>query len=412
MTTALAVSATSAVNGDEGRAPGLLAQLPATELAREISFVSQVVSRRPPIPVLSGVMLTAEHGGLRATAHDYELSATAVTPAAGARGRALLPAGQLLKMLRAIGKADVTVRTDDGSATITGAGVEYHVPVLPAAEWPSPHAGTDHLVAILPLTARQRLRRTLVALSDDQTLPVLTSVHLHVHDGALAAACTDRYRLVIADALAPALATDGGWVLPGRAALLAMRYLPIKEDLQVLVSNEPVSTGGPVPRTTARPNGLMQLEAGHRSITASLVAGEYPKVRGLTPDDPSWSVTFDRLDLLTALRQVSVVARVPLTLSPRPGQSAVRVSAADTADRTLSAEERAAASSAHKDVEAADVDGELIQASFSQQYLIDALLSTPGDAVTVVGTLPTKPIVIRSNDDPATSHLVMPVRRG
>lgn len=66
-------------------------------LSEAVAWVVRGLSNRPPVPVLAGVLLTAdEEGTLTLSAYDYEVSATVTVEAEVTEGGQVLVLGRLL----------------------------------------------------------------------------------------------------------------------------------------------------------------------------------------------------------------------------------------------------------------------------------------------------------------------------
>jgi DNA polymerase-3 subunit beta len=82
----------------------------ADALADAAGFAAKAISARPPVPVLSGLLIEAQQGGLRISGFDYERSArTQVAADVTDPGTVLLQGKMFTDIIRKFGKKLVTV---------------------------------------------------------------------------------------------------------------------------------------------------------------------------------------------------------------------------------------------------------------------------------------------------------------
>src|SRR6478735_8974740 len=94
--------------------------LTADALADAAAYASKGISPRPPVPVLSGLLIEAQQGGLRISGFDYEKSArTQVAADVTEPGTVLLQGRMFTDIIRKFGRKTVTVSVDERRATLT-----------------------------------------------------------------------------------------------------------------------------------------------------------------------------------------------------------------------------------------------------------------------------------------------------
>lgn len=368
------------------------------EFVGALRHVAWAVPRRAPLPVLAGVMLSAATGTLDVLAHDYVTGARHIVTAPGARGEALVEARRLAAMVRALPRGcDVAFAAEGQALRISGGGVDYTLPALPADDYPEPKLPERNasLIVVLEAAEFQSLARVCAAAGRDETLPVLTAVSVEAGPDGLTFAATDRYRLAVATGDGPGLGTEPVQrLVPARliqraAALFKTGHVSLTVDSE-----------------------RVDLSSGPAVLGSAVLAGAYPKYRSLFPAELPTTVTLAAAELAEAVHQVGVAIdrHTPLRVLIEPGKVTLRGGADD--DPTYSP-------TAVKVVDA-DVAGVTpVNVALNPSYLLDMLPKAPEAMVRIqlprqverAGHLSVaSPIVAQDPADDSLRQLLMPVR--
>ena len=327
--------------------------------------MARAVSAKPSHPILSGVLLTAGAGTLKATGYDLELGITSTIDASiETEGRAVLPYRTLLELTSRMEATEaISLAIDGAQLKLTSTSGSYSLTVEDAADYPQLPA-----VAVSDdYTDLSALAAVLPAASSDAAKQVLTGVHMHAALGNLRIAATDGHRLSIVNIESTALFSA---IIPARCLAL------IKQPAAIAFDNQHVS---------------LTLVDGTTIISRTL-AGTYPNVQQLIPETFDYSITINRVQLLNALQRVSVI-----------GTSVIKLDA-QSKTLTLSAEV-----DANSGIESIAVTGSLPLLAFNPTYLIDGLRSFHSDNVTINANSGTAPVILKS-DTPGQTYLIMPVQ--
>ena len=336
-----------------------------SELSHLLKTVARAVSAKPSHPILSGVLLTAGAGTLKATGYDLELGITSTIDASiETEGRAVLPYRTLLELTSRMEATEaISLAIDGAQLKLTSTSGSYSLTVEDAADYPQLPA-----VAVSDdYTDLSALAAVLPAASSDAAKQVLTGVHMHAALGNLRIAATDGHRLSIVNIESTALFSA---IIPARCLAL------IKQPAAIAFDNQHVS---------------LTLVDGTTIISRTL-AGTYPNVQQLIPETFDYSITINRVQLLNALQRVSVI-----------GTSVIKLDA-QSKTLTLSAEV-----DANSGIESIAVTGSLPLLAFNPTYLIDGLRSFHSDNVTINANSGTAPVILKS-DTPGQTYLIMPVQ--
>jgi DNA polymerase-3 subunit beta len=334
----------------------------------------------PLTPVLGGIMLTARPDGtLTAARFGYDASATACAVAeVGEPGRVLVSAAMLKEAASALpARHPVDVAFDGTRATLTAGAIRYALTALPADEYPQlPEPGTP-AAEFDPRALAAAVARVTPAASADDTLPVLTCVHVTLDGkGTATLSATDRYRLAVATCPYTPAAEP-----PHAAALIPARHLAAA-----------VKRPGTDPVALAIDADTVALSAAGRHVTIRQLSGEFPNVTRHIPATATTTVVANVAALASAVKRAAVVAerstpaRFGFTRADGEGNAGEALIESGTGDEAGYAE-----------TTPVTIDGEPLAIAFNPAYLLDALAAvtaTGSTAARIAMTTPGKPAVI------------------
>jgi DNA polymerase-3 subunit beta len=292
--------------------------------AEAVAWAARALPTRPVIPVLAGLLLRASRGQLTLACFDYEVSARVTIPAEVTQaGTALVPGRLLLEITRSLPGHPVQMGDDPDGVIMTCGEASFTLVTLPPDEYPAlpdlPQlAGTvdgeDFAVAI---------GQVAPAASKDDTLPLLTAVHLELAGETMTLAATDRYRLAVRDlGWAQAGSHEHATVLvPARVLADAARIMGAGAPVRVMLREASGEAG-------AADGAMIGFEAGERRLTTRLLAGEFPRYRERFPAVFGCVAELPAEAFAEAVRRVSLVAErgTPVQLTFGDGRVTVAAS--------------------------------------------------------------------------------------
>ncbi|WP_042374293.1 DNA polymerase III subunit beta [Streptacidiphilus neutrinimicus] len=368
-------------------------------LAEAVAWAARSLPARPPVPVLAGLLLTAESDGaegrLSLSGFDYEVSARVATEADVEEAGTVLVSGRLLADIsRALPNRPVEISTDGVRVLVVCGSSRFTLPTLPVDEYPAlPQMPTAS--GVVPGDAfAAAVAQVAVAAGRDDTLPVLTGVRVEIEDDRVTLAATDRYRFAVRELL---------WK-PEQPGLSAVALVPAKTLLDTAKS---LSAGDNVSIALAgsgKGEGLIGFEGAGRRTTTRLLEGEFPKFRALFPTEFSAIGTVPTQAFVDAVKRVSLVAErnTPVRLSFEQGVVTLEAGSGDDAQAVERID--------------ADLEGDDISIAFNPAYLLDGLSAIDSPVAQLSFTTATKPALLsgkasqESEADESYKYLIMPVR--
>ncbi len=369
--------------------------------AEAVAWAARSLPTRPPLPVLAGLLIDAEDGGLTLSSFDYEVSARVEVPADVSEPGSILVSGRLLAdITRSLPDRPVEMATEESErkAQLVCGTSKFSLQTLPREDYPSLPAMPDPAGTLPGDVFAAAVAQVAVAVGRDDTLPVLTGIRVEFEGDRLVLAATDRYRLAVRELQWAPGRTDLTTValVQGRSLADTARALSDADTVTIALTG---SGAG---------EGLIGFEgaagAERRRTTNRLLDGEFPKYRALLPSESSSVAVVESAALLETVKRVALVAdrNTPVRLSFEEGQVVVEAGAGDEAQavETLSCA----------------YTGDSLTIAFNPQFLQEGI-GALGTAHTEISfTTSTKPAVIAGRVDPekpsdgSYRYLIMPVR--
>jgi DNA polymerase-3 subunit beta len=353
--------------------------LTADALADAAAFASKGISPRPPVPVLSGLLIEAVPTGLRISGFDYEKSArTQVAAEVTTPGKVLLQGKMFTDIIRKFGRKTVTIEVDERQATLRAGSALFNMRPMQADEFP---AMPDLPAAVGTIDGdvfSAAVGQVIGAASTDDSVPILKGVHITSEGDHLTLRTTDRYRL----------------------AEVTIPWAPAAEDIDILVRGswlaDTIKTLAGEATLLADGN-LVGIRTGNRATTSIVIDGDYPKIKALFPNTNHTGITVNRDEFADVLARVSLVAErnTPVRITTKDGAMTVDAGTGEDAQG--------------QETLPCNVDGTDIVVAVNPGYLAWSIGVTPAQDITFgFQENLAKPVLIGGSE--GLRHLIMPVR--
>jgi len=367
------------------------------QLADAVAWAARTLPTRSNQPLLSGLLIEAQDGGLVLSSFDHEVSGRVETEAVVDEvGRVLVPGRLLSDIARALPAQPVTVVVDGSRVTVTCGRSTFTLPTMSVDDYPAlPHMPTSAGVVAGPSFA-SAVAQVAVAASSDETISFLTGIRLEMTGPVITLAATDRYRLAVRELpwVPESQSIDAAALVPARVLADTAKTLAAQESVTIALAG------------SGQDEGLLGIHGGGRSTTTRLLGGEFPKYRTLLPAESNTVASVDTAALVEAVKRVSLVAErnTPVRLHFTGDEVSLTAGGGDDAQAVESLD--------------ATVDGEAIDIAFNPRFLLDGLSVLEAPVVRFAFTVSNKPAVLAgaaergADPSPEFRYLLMPVRVG
>lgn len=364
----------------------------------KLNDVQRTISTKTAIEILTGLKLDLTVDGLTLTGSNADITIQTQLPVTASTadltiestGSIVLPARFFSEIVKKLPEKTMKVTVNDHyQATITSGSASFTINGLDAVNYPHlPEIDTAEQLTITGDVLKQIISQTVIAVSRQESRPMLTGIHVTIHNGELLAVATDSHRLSQRKiTLTDAPEVDYDIIVPGDAFRELSRMIDDNEQLHLRVAeNQILFTWG----TTA--------------FYSRLLDGMYPETSRLIPQDSSTQVEFNAGVLLQAIERASLLSHA--------GQNNVVKLELDTdAQRATLSGNSPEVGNVEEELQFSSLSGEGIAISFNPDYMKDALRSFGQATIKLAFTQPLRPFTLVPSDDQGDFiQLITPVR--
>ncbi|MFF8994458.1 hypothetical protein ACF09H_31950 [Streptomyces sp. NPDC014983] len=170
------------------------------QLTRALKIADLGSAAKSPSEAQRGVLVETGRHRVVLTTFDYETAVSVCVAGRASKGVSLLHLPQFQKALAAMAAGETKTRAERAQVSLTGDLLSTEHLTVPLAaldpeEFTRPPEPVPAMVTVDAKAFFAELARVLPAACRDDTLPLLTSVHLSLAGQTLTLAATDRYRL-------------------------------------------------------------------------------------------------------------------------------------------------------------------------------------------------------------------------
>lgn len=356
----------------------------STALSSRLQAVSRVINAKNALPILDCFLFELQDGTLSITASDSETTMTTTLEVneSDADGRFAVTAKTLQDALKEIPEQPLAfeVNLNTFEILVRYQNGKYNLMAQNADEYPLSAALGDSAVRV-EMEAQilmDGINRAVFATADDELRPVMNGIYFDITTEDITMVASDGHKLVKNRTLAAKGNERAAFILPKKPSGVLKNLLP-KESGNVIIEFD-------------ERNASFTLES-YRMV-CRLIEGRYPNYNSVIPKNNPYKVTVDRMQLLGALRRVSIFSSQAGSLIKLRMASNMMVVSAQDIDFSTSAEESLACEYA----------GAEMSIGFKSTFLIDILNNISSDEVVIELADPSRAGVIvpaeqEDNDD-------------
>lgn len=353
-----------------------------------VSKLQKVTGAKTSMPILDGILLSAESGLLTMAAYNLEIGMKKeLYVKCDEAGDIVINARLLGDILRRMTGIQVEIEADEKLMCYIRCGeAEFNIMGMQASEFPEmPSVADGAKVSIDGQTLCDMVRGTIFAVSQiEGTRPILTGVNVRIKDGVLQLVAIDGYRLAVRRKKAN-IDGDFEFIVTGRAISEVVKLIDEEtENVEIIAGKKLISF---------TVNGYV--------FISRLLEGEFVNFEKIIPDEFQQRVTVNCHDITDTVERVSLLINDTFS----------------TPVRFNFAEERAIISSktamgSAKETLNLLLDGVPFEIGLNSRYLLDALKACDSGDIQFTFNGPNAGVTITSADieNKDFLYLIMPMR--
>lgn len=277
-------------------------QVSKDELAGAVAWVARNLPMRPTQPVLRAMVLTADDEGLELAGFDYEVSTKVHIPAqVAAPGRFAVAGKVFAEIVAACPNKPVEVRLEGTKVHVSCGPAQFELPTINLEDYPNLPQLPAVTGAINPALFVEAVTQVATAAGKDDSLPMLTGVHMEIAGENVTLTATDRFRLALRRfQWVPAIAdAEAKLLIPAKNLLENARTLDVNSTEPVEIA---VGTGDSIGS-----EGLFGIHVNDRQTTTRMLDSDFPNVAPLLPKSHKAMASVEISLLQDAIKRVSLV---------------------------------------------------------------------------------------------------------
>ena len=348
-------------------------------LSDAISFVVRLLSPKPQLPQLSGVMIDAKDNQVTLSIFDYEVSAkVSIAAAIDQPGKVLVQARLLAEIVSKLPSDSVTLNFTESRVQVSSGSSKFSLSSMSTADYPETPASPSVSGKVSAEKFAHAVSQVAVAASREEVTPVLTAVMISANSKEISLVATDRFRVAVSSVEWQGAASDKEVLIPARVISEIAKTFSHEGDLEIAFGDSE--------------RDLIGFTAGNKSVSTATIKGKYPAVLQLFPTSIENFAVVNTHDLQDATQRVALVVEreKPLRYKFEGAELSLESIGSDVADASEQIQ--------------CSLTGSETTVSLRPQFLTDALAGIDSEMVklgfTVNPSNPNKPgpVLISSAD--------------
>lgn len=365
----------------------------------QLNNVLRAISSKTTIPILAGLKMVVTDHSVILTGSDADITIESTLDASDSSyglsieepGAIVLPARFFNEVIKKLPDKQATIEVFNGlQVRITSGTAEFTINGQDANNYPHlPEVESENTVELASDMLREVIDQTRIAVSKQESRPILTGIHVTLNNGILTAVATDSHRLAQRKVELPETADrDFDIVLPGASMTeLAKMIADEKDGVKMQITE----------------NQALFI-FGNTHFYSRLLEGNYPETSRLIPESSDTRLEITASDLLASIERASLLSHesrnnvVKLSVNPENKIATVSGTSADVGN-------------VEEEINADQIVGNPLEISFNPDYMRDALKSFGQTKILISFTTALRPFTLVPTEEKANFvQLITPVR--
>lgn len=376
-------------------------------LLQSIHTVSNAISSRTVVPILTGLKIDVTNSSIILTGSNSDITIQSHIPKTKQiemeneeiieeeiitniePGSIVLPVPHFPEIIKKLPEETVQISVDENYKTIISSGkAVFTLYGQGVEEYPhiEIHQHDEH-IKFQVKELKTLIRQTVFAVSQMETRPVLTGVHIAIKDNLITFTATDSHRLALrkTEILEHDLG-DMEFVIPGKSL----------QELNKIIDDHI----GIIKMVVLQNQVLFYTE--DFFFLSRLLSGNYPDTSRLIPTDSQTILSVYTKELVKTIERAAL-------LSNKDQNNVIRLDTLDghMLEITSNSPE---IGNVKEELSAISIEGDPLKISFSSRYLLDTLRTIESEKVQINFTGAMKPFIIKTPEDDQILQLILPVR--
>ena len=354
-------------------------------LLKEISIANEIIASKNAISILSNIYLETKDDHLFIKSTDMKVNFETKVPVQVLENGVVTVYGdKFFGILNSIPDGEMEFEQTEGKIIIKTAvkRARFQLRYTAHDKYPQFTASGSKFFEIPIKEFKDMILETVFAVSDDETRYFMNGVFLEKLEDKLVMVATDGRRLAYIFKAATGIEDFSGIIVPPKILNVIMKRAGDEGMISLSITDKTIF-----------------VQFGSYKLSSVLIEGQFPNYRRVIPENQENSFTINRLEMLDALRRVSLLVEQKshrIYLGLRSGTLAVY-------------SEENEIGSAREEI-SCKYEGEEVSIALNYRYIEEPFKAMKGEEICIQFTEPTKAITIASVPQTDFFHIVMPMQ--
>ena len=356
------------------------------KLLTAVSNLSRIVSSKTSLPVLEGILISAEQGKLTLISYNLEMGIKKeIYSNPKESGDIVIPARFFADILRRMNGVSVEVECDDRlMCHIRSGGAVFDIMGMAASDYPELPSFTDGVqISVEPEIMKDMVRGTLFAVAQNEgTRPTLTGINISVEDKVLQYVAIDGYRLAIRRQKVNT-ENNVSFIMPGKAISEVVKLITDdSEDIDINIGTK-----------------LVAFTVDGYTFISRVFEGEFVNYKKTIPEQYKQRLFINTRDLIDVIERISIIISDSFSTPVRciVNEDKILFSCATAVGRAT-------------EEYGISLEGDPFEIGLNSRYLLEALKATEEDRVEILFNGANSGVVINPTEHEDYKYMIMPMR--
>lgn len=359
-------------------------------LLKGLGAVSKAVPVKPPLPILSNILVSFDDGRLKLSATDLNITiSTYVGASVSEKHTICIPAKIFHEFISNLAPETLEFSFEEPHLVVKSSKNKAKINTVVAKDFPQLPILSDEFPYVLidPKSFSESVSVVSFSASTDSSRPILTGIYLKLENNALNIVAVDGFRL--SEKLTPVLNesnTEFNVVIPSKNLFeISKIFSNSKEKIKMALNSE---------------DNLLLFESDGIFVASGILDGDFPDYKKIIPTEKIITAQIDTAELVSAIKICNVFSKDSTNIVKLNFSSDNTLSVSSYSDETG---ESITTFSCH-------IEGEPYEVAYNAKYLMDFLSNVKSSKVIYESKGALTPGVFKPLDIKDYLHIVMPSR--
>ncbi|MDR2303741.1 MAG: DNA polymerase III subunit beta [Treponema sp.] len=355
-------------------------------LLKEIAIAYEIISSKNPISILSNIYLNAEDDSLIIKATDIKVNFETKVPVTVTEpGSTTVIGEKFLGILNSIPEGDLEFEQNDTRITIKPVAkkIKFQLKSIASDKFPEFPVSDNAASFDLPVRDfKDMIIQTVFAVSDDETRYFMNGVFFEKQDDKLVMVATDGRRLAFISKNCNNVDDFTGIIIPPKILTIIMKRAGDEGSISISVTDKTIF-----------------VQFGYYQLSSVLIEGQFPNYKRVIPENQTNTIVINRLEMLDALRRVSILVE----------QKSRRVYLGISSEVMTVSSEESDIGDAKEEIPC-KYDGPDISIALNYRYIEEPFKIMTEEEVSIRLTEPNRAITLMPLPEKDFFHVIMPMQ--